>query len=356
MTQRFKSEEGSILIMTMVAMLAVIGFSAMAFDMGVLFVGRGGAQNLADAGALAGATAWAYDEPDVASTDLQPGGATIRSILLHSDEQPLLGEQTHTVEYDFACPAQPIAPAGASCVRVDVYRDGGQLRAGGNNASATLPTFFAHAFGIGSQTTRATATAMHAIANGSMCLKPWLIPDKFNDVNGDGKFDSDDGDTYIQPGWTLDDVGTVLTLTPGHPNQAISASDFFEIEEATSYEEAIYGCEITKQIGDIVNTLPGHRVGPTGQGVTQLLANNNNEPVVVAIGMFSPVEFEQEAVPHGNFDLEIVNILGFRIDPVYNSNGPQTIRGTIVSMPGDLFPGATPAPGAAFLKVIRLIQ
>ena len=65
------------------------------------------------------------------------------------------------------------------------------------------------------------------------------------------------GDIYTAPsesgpgtGYTTADIGTVLTLKPGNPHQAISPSDFFEIEDASDYEESITGCRITKAIGD----------------------------------------------------------------------------------------------------------
>ena len=58
---RFESERGAILIHVGMAMLVLIGFLAFAVDNGVLWVARAQAQNAADAGALAGAVAMAFD-------------------------------------------------------------------------------------------------------------------------------------------------------------------------------------------------------------------------------------------------------------------------------------------------------
>src|SRR5690242_19609449 len=55
------SERGAILIQTALAMVLLIGFGMFAVDYGVMWTGRGQAQNAADAGALAGATALAFD-------------------------------------------------------------------------------------------------------------------------------------------------------------------------------------------------------------------------------------------------------------------------------------------------------
>ena len=49
------------LIQVAVALLGLIALSAFVFDYGVMWVSRGQAQNSADAGALAGAVALAFD-------------------------------------------------------------------------------------------------------------------------------------------------------------------------------------------------------------------------------------------------------------------------------------------------------
>ena len=155
----------------------------------------------------------------------------------------------------------------ARCVQVNVFRNG-------DEKSQSLPIYFGSLIGVTDHGTRATATAIAARANGSQCLKPWFIPDlwKENSTPPNNKF-NESIDIYTPPnpgpgtGYTTAHIGTELTPYPGNPNQAISPGDFFEIEEAQSYEEAIAGCHITKAIGDTITTLPGRRVGPTGQGL-----------------------------------------------------------------------------------------
>src|SRR4051812_26400297 len=57
------SERGAVLIHVAVALLGLIAFTAFVADYGVMWVSRGQAQTAADAGALSGAIALAYDSP-----------------------------------------------------------------------------------------------------------------------------------------------------------------------------------------------------------------------------------------------------------------------------------------------------
>ena len=327
------------LIQVAVGLLALMGFSAMVFDLGGLMVARNEAQNLADAGALAGAVARAFDEPGTA--DPAADGITVESIKSTVNRQYILGEQKHGLTWSWDCPAEPIVPAGVTtCVRVNVFRDG-------TNSSSRLPVFFAQAFGLADQNTRATATAIAGDATGSNCLKPWLIPDKFNDVNGNGQFDIGT-DTYTNPGYTLEDIGTVLLLNPGRPQDAAAPSNFYQVD-VNNYYDDIVGCELVKGIGESIDTAPGLSNGLTRNGVKELTKNG---PVIVPIGMFSPVQFESNRQT-GNFDLTIVNMMGFRLEGMTGN----ALYGTIVSAPGDIVPGGIgPLTTSSFLKVIQLVQ
>jgi hypothetical protein len=69
---------------------------------------------------------------------------------------PQVGDQNHS---------------GLTCVTVNVYRD----PAHGN----PLPTYFAHVFGLTSQSVRASAIARPIPANSSKCVWPLAIPDRW---------------------------------------------------------------------------------------------------------------------------------------------------------------------------------
>jgi hypothetical protein len=140
----------------------------------------------------------------------------------------------------------------------------------------------------------------------------------------------------------------------GNPATAISPSDFYEVETATDYEEAITGCEITKSIGDTVEALPGNRVGPTNHGVDDLLAMFPDGAIAI-IGMFDPAAFEAMRRQSGNFTLEIVNMLAFRID---HRSGNE-ITGTIVGAPSEMVTvcNTPPCPtSSGLVTVLRLLR
>src|SRR5205814_10269125 len=65
-------ERGAIFIQVAISIIALTAFTAFVVDYGVLWVARGQAQNAADAGALAGAIALAFDDVDYPPTTTKP--------------------------------------------------------------------------------------------------------------------------------------------------------------------------------------------------------------------------------------------------------------------------------------------
>jgi len=170
---KLSSERGAVLIQTSLAAFVLIGFSTFVVDYGVLWVARHQAQNAADAGAMAGALARAYedfdDPPDPAGPAAQYAQRIAAANLVWGAPGAAL------VSFDGACPAEAGAPF--RCVRTDVYRD-----ARHGNA---LPAWFAPVLGLPStQAMRATARAQVMIANGTNCLRPWAIPDNWLEPGG----------------------------------------------------------------------------------------------------------------------------------------------------------------------------
>lgn len=313
-------------------------------DLGVIWLARGQAQNAADAGALAGAIARGFDEfTDPPSVD----GAAFQSAHGAAAGNQVVGLNA-VADVSWNCPAWLVAATPPRCTQVDVYRDN-------THGSTLLPAFFSAVFpgGPAAMKVRATATARVRNANTSSCLKPWLIPDLWNEVTPPS--DQFNGsDTYTAPGYTLAVVGTpaaTMILRPGNPQQATAPSNYYGIGSATDYEDHIVNCDLTQGLNSVVTTLPGNHNGPTQHGVEDLLANG---PVIVTVGLFSPVEFAALDRQTGVYDIHVVNIMGFRITDVA-PNG--SIYGEIVAAPGE-FDDALPEPSGpgAFLKEIRLIR
>jgi hypothetical protein len=347
---RARAEQGAVFIHVAFGLLFLLMVGAFVVDYGAMWVARGQAQHAADAGALAGVAAISFDTPPAGQDKSWQG----RWMAWHVADYNKVWAEAPGIQvqspYDGGIPLCHDHPE--SCVRVDTYRDG-------QFSSAALPAFFGNLFGRSSQGVRAMAVAQTAPATGSNCMKPWLIPDRWDDANGNGTFDT--GETYTAPttddpgtGWQPTDIGTELTLKAGNPNQAISPSDFYEIEDATDYEEAITGCEIIKSIGDMADALPGNRVGPTNQGVDDLLAANPDGAIVV-IGMFNPAEFWAMDRQSGNFPLHITNMLAFRID---HRSGNEVV-GTIVGAPSQMFTACNTPPcptSSGLIRILRLLR
>jgi hypothetical protein len=341
-----------------------MGFSAFVLDHGVMMLARGQAQNVADAAALSGIITRVADEPGPA--DPAVNGITEKVITHAVNQGTIFGGASADIgrTWDWACP--PGLPTGAWCVRANVFRDGDIA-----NGSTPLPVYFAPLFGLSSQKTRATATAAAWSANGTRCLKPWVIPDKWQEAspavpgNATDEFNPALGDTYTPGnGYTLADIGTTVLLKPGNPNQAISSSFYFAIDcdpdangECVSssnsgavYEENIANCRITKRIGDTINTNPGNMTGPTRQGVTRLTVDG---PRDVVIAMFSPAQFVDVVNPHGNFDLTIVNMMSVRVSGMQGNDVIGVITGGIGE---DLGPGPTPTGTSSMIYTIKLVR
>jgi Flp pilus assembly protein TadG len=412
MTRRSRRpQRGAILLNVAIGMMVFIGVTAFVVDHGVLMVGRNQAQNAADAGALAGAVAMAFDTNGW--TDRTPTGPARAAALQVARSNGIWGQVPNVnVNTDVVFTNAPAAmcPQDANgltpCLRVDVYRN--QQR--GN----PLPSIFGQAFGLVDQGVRATATARVAIANASDCLKPWIIPDKWldnHDTPQDNQWTFDDTfetgfkkgqswtpydppDVYTPPsssgpgtGFRVDlDLGTMVILKAGGPQTSISPGVYFPVRlpvyggintGGNDYRYSIANCNgLAIPIGTMLQSENGNMVGPTAQGVSDLIAKDPNaswdpiakavvnscaqsgsscgthSPRIVAIPVFDTALYESTK-RQGLPQFKVVNILGFFLDRMQGND----VRGYLTETPG-LTVGSTPAlnPQSAFLSTIQLIR
>jgi hypothetical protein len=167
--------------------------------------------------------------------------------------------------------------------------------------------------GLSAQGTRATATAESRVANASACLKPWIIPDKWEEHyptfpaawdpatstfdtttgNGANRQPLTNPDQYRPPtspdmtgfraGGTPNDIGLELTLKQGPPNQQSGGAVQPGWVYPVRLNEAEPGGEVYRtniqqcsgdivRIGDFLRNETGIMVGPTFQGVDALIA------------------------------------------------------------------------------------
>ena len=405
---RFRSESGVSLIHVGMLMFVFMGLSMFVVDHGVVWLARVQAQNAADSGALAGAVARGFDEladPPAAN------GAAQQSAIAAASSHGIFGEFAKAT-VSFVCPA--FAPAGVRCTRVDVFRDG--INAG----STALPTYFAAAFGNNSQIIKATATAWTANGNSTECVRPWAIADKWRDdvapateYNhwtrvGNSVVELDPHDTYIPPsqtnftGWRVSppapapgDNGTRVTLKLGSAGDTISPGWFMAVDlpdghggypsGANEYRDNIGTCVgVSVGLNDKLPTETGDMIGPTRQGVDDLIALDSNatwnnttkqidgscapatcgdySPRIVPVVVFDIDEFQQHdaannwsgyGCPTGGGCVKVVNLIGFFVEQMVG----RDVTGILLKYPGEFDSGkGVVNNSAAFSTVIQLIQ
>ena len=153
-------ERGSSTALVAVSLAAIVSVVALGVDVGMLFDARSEAQRAADAAALAGASAF-LDYPAQEARDpareRAVGFATLNAVrngLIHPSEVDV------QVNVDSAT------------VTVSVRRAG-------------VPTWFARLFSVSEVPIGATATAQASDAGTAQCLKPFAVPDAWEETTED---------------------------------------------------------------------------------------------------------------------------------------------------------------------------
>ncbi len=179
-----RDEAGMSLVFVGMGLMAFLSASMLAIDVGMLMTARNQAQNSADAGALAGATALLYDSYD----DHTSGGPAVTSAITAGLANQVMGSNVSLTPADVEF--LPDSTGEVNRVRVTVYR-----RASRGNPLSTLIAGF---FGMPTADIAAIATAEASPANAMTCVKPFTIPDKWKEIgsdapwNGDSEYDAFD--------------------------------------------------------------------------------------------------------------------------------------------------------------------
>src|SRR5712692_5203730 len=169
-----RDERGMSFVFVGVGFFAFLSATTLAIDVGMFMTARSQAQNSADAGALAGATALAVNS----FTDRTASGPAVVSAVNTSLRNQVINANVSVTPGDVTFPN---TNGLNDQVQVTVYR----TQARGN----PVPALMGVLFGVSQVDIGATATAEAAPANAMTCVKPFMIPDKYIDRNGNGKFD-----------------------------------------------------------------------------------------------------------------------------------------------------------------------
>ncbi len=237
------SERGAVLVHVAFAFIALLAFSTFVVDYGVFWLARRQAQNAADAGALSAAMYMAWDGDQAGA---QTQAVEVAQLNLVYGQVP----DITTADVTFpTCPAWAPGPVD-TCVRVDAFRN---QRPNGS----PLPIFFGSLLGLTAQGIQATATAQILFPASSDCVKPFAIPDKWNETDGvDSDGDGDNWDPtdrferYDKSGNLLPNPDSYLRPTYDANGNMTDAGSGYTLEDD-------YGLELTLKSENQQNIAPG---------------------------------------------------------------------------------------------------
>jgi Flp pilus assembly protein TadG len=255
--RRRERESGYVIVTVAILLVALMGFGALALDVGLLYSQRTSSQRAADAGALAGAFSFVVD-----TTAPQPSTA---------EEKALATTVANTVtgEVIEASQVTVTVDVAARRVTVDVARE--------------EATFLARVLGIRQAMVRVQAVAEASpTASGAYCVKPWFIP---NTVFGptDPCDTCATGNVLVSGGeitpYAQEQFGRQFVLKPQRPSGSMAPGQFYAIQMPGSQGGAEYRSNIATCItqsvvcAELYSVETGNMVGPTVQGVRDLIGD-----------------------------------------------------------------------------------
>ena len=278
-----RDDRGSVVVVVALAMTAMLSMLALAVDLGMLFAARGEAQRVADSAALAGAGKFleAWNSPEPARNEAIRYGElnTVRDqgvVILPED-----------VEIDMA----------RHRVTVTVRRTAAR--------GSAVATWFARVFGVDEVDVAARAAAEVSPAGAAVCLKPFTLPDAWDDKNNNVEYDPGEWYDQTQTGYGSDwrdnepsnngidppgtkyddDFGRPMRVKEGDASQTLVPSVFFPWDVpqidgqphvgADRYRWNIEFCNTSiVHLGEKYPFENGGMTGPTKQGIEALIAKD----------------------------------------------------------------------------------
>jgi hypothetical protein len=269
-TKRQNQEEGFVLVTLAIVLVVLIGFVALAVDVGVLYGARTSAQAVADAAALGGAFTF-INNP----TAVQPDTAYNHALNMALNNSVL---------------GTPVTAADVT-VNVDVPNQRVKV-----DVSSTQNTYFARVLGTSTANIAVEGIAEAAkYSTGAICVKPWFVP---NTIFGSGGpcAACAANQVLISGGEVTDyaksQFGQEFILKSQDPSSSISPGDFYAIQlpgsvGGSDYRANIATCENTYlRCGNSYSVETGNLVGPTKQGVQDLIGNPPTDSWTGSIGVY----------------------------------------------------------------------
>jgi Putative Flp pilus-assembly TadE/G-like len=163
-----RDERGISLVYISLGFMGFLSATTLAIDVGMFMTARSQAQNAADAGALAGAVALAFNDFD----DRSPTSPAVRGAISTAQDNLVMGAPASVGTADVTFPNDPSGQP--TRVSVSVYR--AEIR------DNPIPTLMGSLFGVNTVSLGASATAEASPANAETCVKPFTIPDKWQEA------------------------------------------------------------------------------------------------------------------------------------------------------------------------------
>ena len=395
--QRFRharcDERGFSLIWAGFGFMALFAATTLAVDVGMLMTARTQAQTAADAGALAGATALAFNS----FTDHSATGPAVTSAMNTATANRVVGAAPSVTPSDVTFLDDPDT-GQADIVQVWVHR----TAARGN----AVPTMLARIYGVSSADIAATARAAALPADTEQCVMPLTIPDKWIEkqcatetcpwapTDTYEKYQTQGNkqntgaplanpDVYIPPGQPsatgyspTTDKGLQLILKNNNQNKvAPSMYNPWDLPGSVGgddYRQNIATCNPNfVKIGLNMTPENGNMAGPTQQGANELFAQDPYahwdlacncvkgsafpvSPRIRIVPLYNPEMYaDGQQTGKSQPQLQVVNYLGFFIEAV---TGGGDITGRITPISGRISPGGGPLAIGAFARATRLVQ
>jgi hypothetical protein len=268
--QHEKKEEGFVAIILAVVLVALIGFVALAVDVGVLYGARTSAQSVADAAALAGAFTFINNPKAV-----QPATAQNHALQVALNNNVL---------------GTPLTAADVT-VNVDVAN-----RRVTVDVASTQNTYFARVLGVGTAQISTEGIAEAAqYSTGGMCVKPWFIPNSM--FGSSGACAACAANQVLISGgevtaFAQSQIGQEFVVKPQNPSGTIGSGQFYAIQLPGSVGGSDYRANISTcsnayvRCGNSYSVETGNMVGPTKQGVDDLIGNPPTDSWTGSIGVY----------------------------------------------------------------------
>lgn len=220
-------ERGATMVLVALCIVALLGATALAIDVGMLLTARTEAQRSADAGAHGGALEWLLSGGDQADT--RTAAQQVASTNL------VIGIPPDVADGDVEFLTDP------ERVRVTVWR--------AEDRGNPVATYFARVLGVNAVDVSAVAAAAISEACGAGCPLPLALIDRWDDNDGDQQWDPEI-DTYIpfpEPNWTgydTTDAGLLVEIKgDGTPEEGPAfCQDTETYEPCAAFGDASWDC------------------------------------------------------------------------------------------------------------------